>query len=389
MIRLVFLLLVSFCSLASHGQALRDINYGYMYEPSEPVALYIQPVRSENQWRILYKLEPSDSSHHIEDFLLRWDLRSSLVEKEGTAVKAESITETVVNNSREGEIVLPVEVDPQILVAKVLNNLAKRVWIYYKILQPNYPVDGYLVSGGRVVFTPYVHAGSTITIAGQQRDAIISYYKHEFPAAVPPFSEGMGRVSSALKPDSIYTLPANQPLTLTALGLYLVQRDTTSGNGFSFRVVDDYPRYATVESLSDPLIYLCTKQEFDRIKSAEGNKKAFDKVILSITGDADRARDLMRNYFRRVEWANYYFSSYKEGWKTDRGMIFVLFGLPDELFRFEDREVWSFNNKAVKATFDFVRSSTVFDPDNYVLVRESKLKEIWYSKIDLWRNARF
>jgi GWxTD domain-containing protein len=231
--------------------------------------------------------------------------------------------------------------------------------------------------------------GSTISIAGLQRDAIISYYNHDFPAAVPPFSEGVGRVSAALKADSIYTLPANQPVTLTSEGLYLVQGDTTSANGFSFRVVNDYPRYTTLESLANPLIYLCTKQEFDRIKAAEGDKKAFDKVILSITGDAGRARELMRNYFRRVEWANNYFSSYKEGWKTDRGMIFILFGLPDELFRFEDREVWNFNNKAVKATFSFVKSGTVFDPENYVLVRDSKLKETWYNKIDLWRSARF
>ena len=172
-------------------------------------------------------------------------------------------------------------------------------------------------------------------------------------------------------------------------GLYLIQKDTTSTEGFAFRVEEDYPRLAKIESLADPLIYVCTKQEFDRIKLAKGDKKAFDRVILSITGDTERAKNFMRTYFRRVELANEFFTSYKEGWKTDRGMIYIIFGLPDQVFRFTDREVWTYKNNMYKITFDFVKSSTLFDPENFVLVRDKKFQETWYEVIDLWRNARF
>jgi len=154
-------------------------------------------------------------------------------------------------------------------------------------------------------------------------------------------------------------------------------------------VEEDYPRLAKIESLADPLIYVCTKQEFDRIKLAKGDKKAFDRVILSITGDTERAKNFMRTYFRRVELANEFFTSYKEGWKTDRGMIYIIFGLPDQVFRFTDREVWTYKNNTYKITFDFVKSSTLFDPENFVLVRDKKFQETWYEVIDLWRNARF
>jgi GWxTD domain-containing protein len=129
--------------------------------------------------------------------------------------------------------------------------------------------------------------------------------------------------------------------------------------------------------------------EFDKIKAANGDKKSFDRVILNITGSAERAREFMSNYFKRVEWANFYFTSYKEGWKTDRGMIYILFGLPDELYKFDDREVWTYKSAHLKETFNFVRSSTIFDPENYVLIREKKFQELWYDKVDLWRNARF
>src|SRR5690606_12532002 len=111
--------------------------------------------------------------------------------------------------------------------------------------------------------------------------------------------------------------------------------------------------------------------------------------ILSITQDTERARILMRNYFRRVELANRYFSSYKEGWKTDRGMVFIIFGLPDEVYLFDDREVWEYKNNRLSESFVFVRSGSIFDPGNKVLIRQRKKESSWYEGVDLWRNARF
>jgi hypothetical protein len=113
-------------------------------------------------------------------------------------------------------------------------------------------------------------------------------------------------------------------------------------------------------------------------------------VILGVTGDTERAKHFMRTYFRRVELANQYFTSYKEGWKTDRGMIYIIFGLPNQILRFNEREVWEYKDAMFKKIeFTFVKSSTLFDPDNFVLIRDKKFQETWYDVIDLWRNARF
>jgi hypothetical protein len=97
----------------------------------------------------------------------------------------------------------------------------------------------------------------------------------------------------------------------------------------------------------------------------------------------------MRNYFRQVELANRYFTSYKEGWKTDRGMVYIVFGLPTEVAKIEDREVWTYRRDDLRTTFTFMKSSSVFDPDNYVLIRDKKYQQMWYETIDKWRNARF
>jgi hypothetical protein len=81
-----------------------------------------------------------------------------------------------------------------------------------------------------------------------------------------------------------------------------------------------------------------------------------------------------------------YFTSYKEGWKTDRGMTYLVFGLPDEINRNGQYEVWTY--KSINAKFTFIRTGSVFDPDYYVLERNKRFSETWYYTIDQWRKSR-
>jgi len=383
---LVFLLALNF---SAGAQALRDINYTFLYDPVEPFTLTIKPVRLSAEWKVYLNFIMRDTSQRTDQFHFQWELRTTLDEAQGKTVDPAAVQKEISNNNLTGVVTIPLSATKQYLVIKVLNNSVKRAWVFYKSLDPNYPINGYLTSAGKVVHDDYIRINDKVTLAGEGESKIVSYYGDDFPAAVPAFSEGMGRVARALKVDTAFTASSSEGISFSEAGLYLIQKDTTTADGYAFRVQNDYPRLAKVESLADPLIYVCTKQEFERVKAAKGDKKAFDRVILSITGSQERARDFIRYYFKRVEWANFYFTSYKEGWKTDRGMIYMLFGLPEELYKFADREVWKYDSPGVKATFNFVRSSTLFDPDNYVLIREKKFQETWYEKIDLWRNARF
>ncbi len=51
------------------------------------------------------------------------------------------------------------------------------------------------------------------------------------------------------------------------------------------------------------------------------------------------------------------FTSYKEGWKTDKGMIFIVLGPPDKVQRSKDREVWTYDQRgnAQNVNFTFNR----------------------------------
>jgi GWxTD domain-containing protein len=372
------------------GQPLRDINYNYLYNPGQSFSFDLKSVRHANGWTVFYKLQLRDTSLRVDDYAVEWETRQTLSDKEGVPLtSAFGVQETSRNRTGfTGTIDVATASASNMLVAKVVHTSLRRAWVFYEVFEPSYPVNTYAKTGNEVLLEPYVNLTDKVTISGAATGTV-SYYNDNFPAALPPFAEAQGRVSQGMKTDSTFQLSPEQEVGFSRTGLYLVQADTNATEGLAFRVEDDYPRLARVPSLAGPLMYICTKQEYDRLALAKNDKRAFDRIILGITNDTDRARKLMRSYFRRVELANQYFTSYKEGWKTDRGMIFIIFGLPEEVFKFSDREVWSYKNDLYKVTFSFARSSSIFDPENYVLIREKKYQETWYEVIDLWRSARF
>jgi GWxTD domain-containing protein len=384
-ITLVFL----FLSIAVYAQPLRDINYVYLYTPDEAFRFNLKPVLGERSFIILYTLQVKDTSGLMNDYSIQWEGRGLLSEKEGKDLSLDHHVTTRNRSGLEGRAAISMEDAPKYIVARVIKNSANRAWLFYAPLEANYPVNNFLTRNGSLVWDPFIHTNEKVKLAIDSGEWIVSYYDDYFPPAAPAFSEAQARVSRGMQIDSSFRVPGGEEINFSKKGLYLIQKDTNSLQGLAFRAEEDYPQYTKLLNLPGPFIYISTKQEYDRLQLAKDNKKAFDRAILNIATDTERARKLMRNYFRRVELANQYFTSYKEGWKTDRGMIYIIFGIPNEVFKFNDREVWNYENDHFKGRFNFSRSSSIFDPDNYVLIRDEKFKDDWYEVIDLWRNARF
>lgn len=378
-----------FISFFSYSQPLRDINYEYMFNPDAAVSFQLKPVRSEGAYTILYTLQVKDTTDLMDRYTIEWQGRSMLSDKDGTSVSLGGEVSSRDRSGLSGRGTLSMTDAPKFIVAKITDNTLKRAWLFYTRLDPDYPVNNFLVRNGSAITEPFVHTYERMQLGLDGGEWIVSYYNHDFPAAAPVFSEALGRVSPVIATDSIYGIAEGEVLNFPQQGLYLLQTDTASLTGFALRSEEDYPQYSKLANLAGPLIYISTRQEYERLTASQGNKKAFDRVILSIASDTDRARKLIRNYFRRVELANRYFTSYKEGWKTDRGMVYIIFGKPEQVFRFGDREVWNYDNAQFKIRFDFARSASLFDPDNFVLIRERKHEAAWYEVVDLWRNARF
>jgi GWxTD domain-containing protein len=385
---MIFILLL-IISTPSFAQALRDINFNYLYEPHN-VSFDIKTVRDNDRWTVFYKLECVDTAMYTDEFSIAWETRKNFNEKEGISLAKETVQFQVLNSDKHKQIG-KLSVDPadqNIIVAKINHRLFQSPLLFFKVLDPKYPVNAWLKSqDDAVIFNAYINLTQTVSIQGfKAGDSLfVSYYNDPFPAAAPAFAEGPVKVSKEMRPDSTFTISADRFVTFNKTGLYLVQKDTAASSAMAFRVENAYPKFIHLDDLAGPLTYVSTRLESDKLRQADTDKKKFDKVVLDITRDAERARNFMRTYFRRTERANVHFTSYKEGWKTDRGMIYLVYGPPQKILKHSDREEWFYG----KNNLTFVKAGTLFDPDNYVLLRNKRFKDQWYEQVDLVRSSRF
>ncbi len=92
-----------------------------------------------------------------------------------------------------------------------------------------------------------------------------------------------------------------------------------------------------VENSFEQMRYILTNNERKEAKGKKG--KTLEKIFLDFWNKRDptpetNINELMEEYYIRVNYVNEYFNmSWKEGWETDFGMIYILFGPPDEIQR--------------------------------------------------------
>lgn len=244
------------------------------------------------------------------------------------------------------------------------------------------------------VFQPYVVGNSVfnLTYPGDQYDTVfVRYYGNEIPLPKPSFS--LAREKEFLeRADSLWILPFKKGIAyqLNYEGIYFFQLDTTRAEGISlYNFGDYYPKVQEVKQLIEPLAYLSTSVEYDKIRSAQNQKLAVDNFWLEKAGNADKARELIRVYYNRVFFANYYFTSFKPGWKTDRGMIFIIYGPPQAVKVTTTQEKWIYykNNFTTTVTFIFDHTPSTFAVDNYTLQRADTYDTYWRQAVNTWRNG--
>lgn len=358
------------------SQPIANTNFRYWYDPDNAGQFDMKIVRAPDSIYAYFRVDTTI-------FSLDWERRDSYGERGGDAALAE-----LTGTPSAGRLAFPIPTKAWLLVAKLTDKRTQETRLNFKLIEANYPADGLLWLKGKPVFESHVQANTEVTITNNFGPNLrVFHYTEKFPAGSPPFAEKELRVDPIMEVDSTFSLTSGQRVKFSREGLYLVQSDTNAARGISFRVSSSsYPKMTKIEELSTSLVFISTKEEADRLKDAGADKTKFDKVVLDITRDKERAKVLIRNYFKRVELANTYFSSYKEGWKTDRGMMYLVFGLPDEVNRNGQYEVWTYKN--MNAKFTFFKTGSVYDPDYFVLERNKRYADTWYYTIDMWRKSQ-
>ncbi|RED99725.1 GWxTD domain-containing protein [Marinoscillum furvescens] len=159
---------------------------------------------------------------------------------------------------------------------------------------------------------------------------------------------------------------------------YLIQQDTLAPHAITLlKCPEHFPKYRKLEELIPPLTYITTPKEIQQIMD-KGDKKTFENFWINTYGTKFRAKNAIRTFYQAVEDANRLFTDYKPGWKTDRGIIYIVFGKPDNVMRDEQKEIWTYNDGT---RFEFIRISTLFTPALYSLKRDRKYENTWYDQV--------
>ena len=224
------------------------------------------------------------------------------------------------------------------------------------------------------------------------KDLYALYYQQSFDAAPSPMSTTAKGYTFGYAPKKVIPFKTGSTLQFAEEGLYLIVEDTTqTDSGFSFLLTDTrFPRLTRPEYLVQPVAYMSTKQEINNITENKDAKQALDRYFLTITnGNMPMAKKIIKSYYNRVEEANRIFTTYKEGWKTDKGMIYIVLGPPNKVQRNRNKEVWVYSQTQnfSEILFTFYKKPNQFTDNNYELVRYPEYQSYWYPYVEAWRTG--
>jgi len=99
------------------------------------------------------------------------------------------------------------------------------------------------------------------------------------------------------------------------------------------------------------MMYIVEKERLESLKNAPADRKK--ELFLEFWRKKDptpgtERNELMDEYYARVEFSNKHFSHFIDGWKSDMGMVFIIFGTPSNVERhpFDSNskpyEIWTY-----------------------------------------------
>jgi len=386
----------------------RNKNLSYIYNPNsrtvnlEYMVNHIDDENSIIYARIISKelffIKSTVSDGQFADVKFKYRIYNSFSSKQivDSATLILNFRKDLIGDTIDIELPIKIKRDSSYSAKVVFTDLNReRIETDYIFIdkKSRYSTQNFLLKNkksNKLVFDRVIKSGTTYSITNKrvkQNEFSVYYYSALSHPAFLPFSTQVKNIN--LKPDSVFII--TNELNVEKNGLFLIRADTNISKGVSlYNFTPNYPELKTPEELLEPLRYITSSSEFKKIKNNPSKKLAVDKFWLNITGNKNRARELIKIYYTRVKLANKYFTSYKEGWKTDRGMIFTVFGAPTIVYKSDKYEKWIYGENQTNAglIFLFEKKTKFFSDTDYELHRNQVYKTTWYQAVDVWRNGR-
>lgn len=249
----------------------------------------------------------------------------------------------------------------------------------------------------RIYFDTYFTQESNVEVLSQfnkNQEYHIDYFNTDFPPSLPPFSSNQ-KIEIASVRASGYTVNItdnHSVITLGKLGSYYLRHADSSTYIVILQKFDhNFDGLESYLGMIEPMKYICSTREYQALVNATDKRKAVESLWLKMAGTKERARMVIYEYYSRVEQANKFFTSYKEGWKTDRGMLSIVMGLPNTIYKTRRGETWVYgtpHNMMMSLTFSFSLENEERVRNDYQLTRYRTYRDYWYRACESWRQGR-
>jgi GWxTD domain-containing protein len=121
---------------------------------------------------------------------------------------------------------------------------------------------------------------------------------------------------------------------------------------FTFRWGDLPVSIKDLDLAISQMVYIATEDELDKIKDAK-TLALKEQLFIKFWKDKDPTpgtprNEIMVEYYNRIKYANEKFSHYVDGWKTDMGMVYIIYGEPSNIESYpfgeysKPYEIWSY-----------------------------------------------
>jgi GWxTD domain-containing protein len=220
----------------------------------------------------------------------------------------------------------------------------------------------------------------------------VQYFRLESELPRPPVTATTD-YTMKYTPDTAFYFPLvdTADYNLRRQGMYFIKVDEHKEQGLTlFNFGGSFPEVKSPEELMEPLFYLTTMAEYRDLRKQQNTKLAVDDFWLKMGNNMERSRELIRVYYNRVVYSNLYFTTNKEGWKTDQGMIFILFGPPNRIQMTGTGERWYYYSRRKGRTveFRFDRQPDAFSHQHLVWVKTTDSQVYLNEAVRSWRNGK-
>ena len=253
----------------------------------------------------------------------------------------------------------------------------------------------YKQSNQELMFGKIIQPDSAFVLSSKNKaikDSYVSYYSDIFNFPAPPFSTT--KLGTKLpKPDSVFVYHATDTLDLLFKrpGLMFFSNNKDSLYGTSVRSFGlHYPKLKKADEMIEPLAFLSSLGEYRAMKVAKNKKNSLDDFWLKAAGNMPRAKELIRIYYNRVQYANRFFTSFTEGWRTDRGMVYTVFGPPGTIFKTDTSERWIYGTGYSSMPLEFVFNQYIIplSDNHFILDRKPEYQPYWRRAVNSWRKGK-